>query len=131
MRSFENGLAGVKQNGLWGFIDTKGKAVILAQFHDIGSFHDIGGSDSPHLAVAVEALVPETVPEPKEILFYPSSGEDAHLIEGEDPSDKNGELYAVFEVEDCFEMVRTKEGRSLSRVTETDLRVSAWWFNRG
>ena len=37
-RSFSNGLAAVKVNGLWGYIDTEGNMVIEPQFFDARDF---------------------------------------------------------------------------------------------
>ena len=39
-RSFENGLAAVKKNGKWGFIDKTGKEVIPMQYSDVGYFNE-------------------------------------------------------------------------------------------
>lgn len=37
VRSFSEGMAGVKQNGKWGFIDKNGEVIITPQFEDIWS----------------------------------------------------------------------------------------------
>jgi hypothetical protein len=56
-KSFSEGLAAVKQDGLWGFIDKTGQFVIRPQFHHLewnGSFHDS--------AVAIQDVADRTVP---------------------------------------------------------------------
>lgn len=41
-RSFSNGLAAVKQNGLWGYIDQEGNLAIDCIFYDAGPFNSAG-----------------------------------------------------------------------------------------
>ena len=147
---FEGSFAAVKKDGLWGYIDRSGQWSIEPKFDTASAFCEglamvrkdtfCGYIDEAGRCVKTPELVDGSdfadsvayVSVESARLQLPNLSELRILCPRHRPELATGmdkELFAVFDVSDCFDLKPTKQGQSLQRIVRKDLTefVSPPW----